>query len=129
MDKQYSKTFSGSDNSLKKGGEQMKILTIILAIAVAVFFAGSAIAVGPGKTLEFPGGDKGKVVFDGKTHADKGNKCADCHPKVFPMKGPGKEGAVKITAPHKAGEFCGTCHDGTKAFGQDEANCGKCHKK
>ncbi|OGW56659.1 MAG: hypothetical protein A2Z09_02365 [Nitrospirae bacterium RBG_16_43_8] len=108
----------------------MKILTIILAIAVAVVFAGSAIAVGPGKTLEFPGGEKGKVVFDGKIHADKGNKCAACHPAIFPMKGPGKEGTVKITAPHKAGEQCGTCHDGTKAFSStDEANCAKCHKK
>ena len=41
------------------------------------------------------------------------------------MKKPGAEGAAKIAAPHKAGEFYGTCHDGKKAFAQDAANCGK----
>lgn len=111
----------------------MRIITIILAIAVSVVFIGSAMAVAPGKTLEFPGGDKGKVVFDGKIHADKGNKCADCHPKIFPMKGPGKEGTAKITmADINAGKFCGVCHNGEKdkAFkSSDAANCAKCHKK
>jgi c(7)-type cytochrome triheme protein len=109
----------------------MRIITIILAIAVSVAFIGSAMAVPPGKTLEFPGGTSGKVVFDGKTHADKGNKCADCHPKIFPMKGPGKEGAATITmADINAGKFCGTCHNGEKSFkSSDEANCAKCHKK
>lgn len=111
----------------------MKIITIILAIAVAVVFAGSAMAVAPGKTLEFKGGDAGKVIFDGKTHADAGNKCAACHPAIFPMKGPGKEGAATITmADINAGKFCGICHNGDagKAFkSSDAANCVKCHKK
>ncbi len=107
----------------------MKILTILLTVAIAVVFVGSAMAVPPGKTAEFAGGKQGKVVFDGKTHADKGLKCNDCHTKIFPMKKPGAEGSAKITAPHKPGEFCGTCHDGKKAFAQTEENCGKCHKK
>ncbi|MBI5675753.1 MAG: cytochrome c3 family protein [Nitrospirae bacterium] len=109
----------------------MRIITIILAIAVSVAFIGSAMAVAPGKTLEFPGGDSGKVVFDGKTHADAGNKCKDCHPAIFPMKGPGKEGAATITmADINAGKFCGTCHNGEKAFKSSDATlCGKCHKK
>lgn len=110
----------------------MKIITVILAIVMAVAFTGGAMAVGPGKTLEFPGGDAGKVVFDGKTHGDAGNKCATCHPAIFPMKGPGKEGTATITmADIKAGKFCGTCHTGKeKAFNaSDDANCTKCHKK
>jgi c(7)-type cytochrome triheme protein len=109
----------------------MRIMTIILAILVSVVFIGGAMAVPPGKTLEFPGGDKGKVVFDGKEHAEKGSKCNACHPAIFPMKGPGKEGAAKITmADINAGKYCGTCHNGEKAFkSSDEANCGKCHKK
>jgi c(7)-type cytochrome triheme protein len=108
----------------------MKILTLVLAVAVAISFVSGAMAVGPGKTAEFAGGAQGKVTLDGKVHADKGLKCNDCHPKVFPMKKPGAEGSAKITAPHKAGEFCATCHDGTKAFSAvDEANCAKCHKK
>lgn len=102
----------------------MRISVILLTLIVAVAFVGSAFAVPPGKTVDYAGGAQGKVVFDGKTHADKGNKCNDCHTKVFQM----KKGSAKITAPHKSGEFCGSCHDGKKAFAQ-EGNCDKCHKK
>ncbi len=111
-----------------KGGEtKMKIFTVLLTLAIAVMFIGSAMAVPPGKTVEFAGGTAGKVVFDGKVHADKGLKCNDCHTKIFPM----KKGATKITmADINAGKFCGECHNGTKAFSaKDAANCGKCHKK
>ena len=105
----------------------MKIFTVVLAILVAVAFVGGAMAVPSGKTVEFEGGGQGKVVFDGKTHAEKGNKCNDCHPKLFQM----KKATAKITmADMNAGKNCGACHDGTKAFkSSDEANCGKCHKK
>jgi len=105
----------------------MRIFTVVLAILVAVAFVGGAMAVPSGKTVEFEGGAQGKVVFDGKTHAEKALKCNDCHPKVFPM----KKGTAKITmADMNAGKNCGTCHDGTKAFkSSDEANCAKCHKK
>ena len=105
----------------------MKKFTVILVILIAVAFVGNVMAVPGGKTVEFAGGDKGKVVFDGKAHADKGLKCAECHPKIFPM----KKGTTKITmAEMNAGKFCGECHNGTKAFKSgDEANCAKCHKK
>jgi c(7)-type cytochrome triheme protein len=112
----------------RKGGEKrMRILTILLTIAIAMMFVGSALAVGPGKTLEYPDGAMGKVTFDGKIHADKGLKCNDCHTKIFQM----KKGAAKMTmADINGGKFCGECHNGTKAFATKEAaNCGKCHKK
>jgi len=112
-----------------KGGEEMRILTVVLTLLIAIAFVSSAMAVGKGKTVEFAGGKEGKVVFDGTTHAEKAGACNSCHPKVFPMKKAGAEGSAKITAPHKAGEFCGTCHDGKKAFDQAGDNCGKCHKK
>lgn len=99
----------------------MKIFTLTLTLLITIAFVGSAIATGPGKTVDFAGGAMGKVVFDGKAHADKGNKCNDCHPKLFQM----KKGAVKITAPHKPGEFCASCHDGKKATNK----CTDCHKK
>jgi c(7)-type cytochrome triheme protein len=105
---------------------RVKILTLVLAVVIAVAFVSSVMAVPAGKTVEFAGATAGKVVFDGKTHADKGLKCNDCHPKIFQM----KKGTTKITAPHKAGEFCASCHDGKKApSAMDEANCAKCHKK
>jgi c(7)-type cytochrome triheme protein len=110
-----------------KGGENMRITVLLLTVLIAVAFVGSAFAVPAGKTVEFAGGDSGKVVFDGKIHADKGLKCGDCHTKIFKM----KKGSEKITmADMNAGKNCGTCHNGEKAFkSSDAANCGKCHKK
>lgn len=105
----------------------MKKFTIIVALIIAVAFVGSAFASPPGKTVEYAGGDAGKVVFDGNTHGVKqGMKCNDCHPKLFQM----KKGSFKMPCPHKADEFCGVCHDGKKTFGQIEPDtCAKCHQK
>lgn len=107
----------------------MKIVTIMLSILIAVAFViGSAMAVPPGKTVEYPDGDMGKVTFSGDTHGMKqGMKCADCHPKPFAM----KKGSFKETKEdHSKDVNCGICHNGTKAFSQtDEKNCTKCHKK
>lgn len=105
----------------------MRLVITLVTIAIAVVFIGSAMAVPPGKTVEYAGGGAGKVVFDGKIHADKGLKCNDCHTKIFQM----KKGAAKITmAEINAGKQCGECHNGTKAFkASDAANCAKCHKK
>lgn len=105
----------------------MRFLKSIISLAVIVLFAGSAMAVPSGKTVEFDGKGAGKVIFDGKVHADKGNKCNDCHTKIFQM----KKGTAKIKmADINAGKFCGECHNGTKAFKtSDAANCSKCHKK
>jgi c(7)-type cytochrome triheme protein len=101
---------------------------LVLILVVAVAFVGSAMAVPPGKTVEYPAGDQGKVIFSGDTHGMKqGMKCADCHPKPFAM----KKGAFKMTKEdHAKPDLCGKCHDGTKAFSQTvAADCCKCHKK
>lgn len=107
----------------------MKLAWLVAMTSALILSMGSAMAAPPGKTVEFAGGDHGKVVFDGKTHAAAGLKCGDCHtkPKLFAM----KKGGEKITmADINAGKFCGACHDGKKAFkAGDDANCGKCHKK
>ena len=103
---------------------------LVLALVVAVTFAmsASAFAVPAGKTVEFDGKGAGKVVFDGKIHADKGLKCVDCHQSgLFKM----KKGADAITMKDiNDGKFCGGCHNGTKSFSaKDPANCAKCHIK
>lgn len=107
----------------------MKFAQFLIAVVAAMAFIGGALAVPPGKTVEFAGGSAGKVVFDGKAHADKGLKCPDCHtkPKIFQM----KKGVDKITmATMNKGENCGVCHNGTKApKSSDAANCKTCHKK
>jgi c(7)-type cytochrome triheme protein len=100
-------------------------LAILITLLVTIAFLGSAMAVGPGKTVEYES-SMGKVTFTGKTHADAGGKCMDCHPKMFQM----KQGTFKMSVPHKVGENCGECHDGEKAFSQVGADsCKKCHVK
>lgn len=100
-----------------------KFIIVALAIVVMFVLTTSAFAVGPGKTVEYQKG--GKVIFDGKTHAAKA-KCNDCHPAIFKM----KKGAEMTMKDMEAGKYCGTCHNGTKAFGvNDPAQCAKCHKK
>jgi c(7)-type cytochrome triheme protein len=105
----------------------MKFARILAVFAALMLSLGNVMAVPPGKTVEFAS-PMGKVTFDGKAHADKGLKCADCHtkPKLFEM----KKGSDKITmAAMNEGKFCGTCHDGKKAFSvKAPADCVKCHK-
>lgn len=106
----------------------MKIAAIILSIVVSIALSAAVFAVTPGKSIEYPGGDAGKVIFNGDTHgAKQGMKCNDCHPKPFGM----KKGSFKMTKEsHNTGEYCGICHNGTRAFAQNsEADCGKCHLK
>jgi c(7)-type cytochrome triheme protein len=104
----------------------MRFMGLIFMILFLVAFAGSTFAVAPGNKIEYAGGSAGKVVFDGKVHADKGLKCTDCHTKIFPM----KKGAKMTMADINAGKYCGLCHNGGKAFKSgDPANCEKCHKK
>jgi len=100
------------------------ISTVFAALLLSI---GSASAVPPGRTVEFAS-PRGKVIFDGKLHADKGLKCADCHskPRLFEMKKGGDK--MNMAAMHE-GKFCGTCHDGKKAFGTSApADCMKCHQ-
>lgn len=105
----------------------MKIARILVGLFAAVAFSGLATAVPPGKTVEYAGGAAGKGVFDGEAHAAKGQKCNDCHPKVFKM----KSGQDKITMDGiNKGHFCGPCHNGEKApKASDPKNCKTCHKK
>jgi len=111
----------------------MKLATLFVTLFIAIAFVGSAMAVGPGKTVEYAGGDSGKVVYNGDTHGPaQGLKCADCHPKPFGM----KKGSFKMTKEdHSKPDYCGKCHDGKEHNGKvvfsqsTEADCGKCHKK
>lgn len=101
----------------------MRKVAALLTILALFAFVGTALAVAPGKTLEFPDGAMGKVIFDGKIHADAGKKCMDCHPKIFQM----KQGSTEITSPHENGVACWTCHTGEE--GMPTKTCTACHKK
>ncbi|WP_020677472.1 c(7)-type cytochrome triheme domain-containing protein [Geopsychrobacter electrodiphilus] len=99
---------------------------ILLIVAGLFFMSGAAIAVPSGKTLEFTKSPMGKVTFSGTEHAEAGIKCKECHnPEMFPKM---KQGTVKITMSKiYAGELCGKCHNGKRAF-EAKKNCARCHK-
>jgi c(7)-type cytochrome triheme protein len=107
----------------------VRIVTILIVVVIAFAFAGNSVASGPGKSIEYLGGDAGKVVFNGDTHGmAQGMKCNDCHPKLFAM----KQGEFKMTSEDHGDttKGCGVCHNGEKAFAQStEEDCGKCHMK
>lgn len=105
----------------------MKTQIFAHCLILVVATSGVALAVGPGKSLEFKGSPEGMVTFDGSTHKNAGLTCSDCHnPEVFPKM---KMGTVKITmADLYAGKYCGRCHDGKKAF-MIKDNCTRCHHK
>ena len=105
----------------------MRIRSMLTVLVVSAVLCGVALAVPPGRTLTFDKSPMGKVVFDGTIHQEAGFKCADCHnEKMFPKM---KQGTVKITmAKIYAGELCGVCHNGGRAFAA-QGNCARCHKR
>lgn len=78
-------------------------------------------------------GDKPPVVFSHKMHiTEQKLECKDCHVKVFQMKAgktAKKHGKLTMEA-MREGKFCGTCHNGERAFSVKlEDSCVKCHSK
>lgn len=102
----------------------MHTIRVTLLMLLALVFAGGAWAVPPGMTVEFTKSPMGKVVFDGKLHADKGQTCDKCHTAVFQM----KKGTAEIKmADHMEGKnHCFACHNGTVSF-KSQDNCARCH--
>jgi c(7)-type cytochrome triheme protein len=100
----------------------------IVFVVVAVFLgAGLAMAVPSGKVLEFNDSPTGVVKFSGEVHSKAGASCKECNTDgMFPKM---KQGSVKITmAEIYAGQQCGACHNGQKAF-DAKTNCNRCHIK
>jgi c(7)-type cytochrome triheme protein len=95
-------------------------------VSVALFAAG-AFAVPSGVTLSWPAKTAGAVVFDGTVHADKGLTCDACH--VGGMFQTRKDSTPINMEAIKKEQYCGSCHNGTKAFGtKDTKSCKRCHK-
>jgi len=77
---------------------------------------------GPTHVITIGSGDS-SVKFSHEPHG-RSFMCKDCHINMFPM----KSNKIKITmdAIYK-GQYCGSCHNGKKAFAS--AECNKCHAK
>ncbi len=120
----------------------MRLTTlVVLAVLGAVLFSpvltATVQAQGP-KDVTFEGAkdSPGPVTFSHAKHKEAGaDKCAACHPKIFPKMKKGGAGPLTMEK-MKAGELCGSCHNGKTKIGDkvafsvdDKANCDKCHKK
>lgn len=104
----------------------MKKSLLLLAVLLVVGVT-AAVAVPPGKTLSFDKSALGNVEFSGAVHKGAGVSCKECHNKdMFPKM---KKGTVEITMKRiYAGELCGSCHNGDRAF-EAKKSCNRCHKK
>jgi c(7)-type cytochrome triheme protein len=102
--------------------------TTLFIVFMAIVLAGTAIAVSPGKKVEYEGGPLGKVVFYGAAHDEAGYRCMDCHNKVFSIR-PSEKSRITVSD-HVHGKLCGVCHNGEKSFSvEDKEDCSKCHKE
>lgn len=69
----------------------------------------------------------GKVTFNHETHVDADKPaCTNCHPREFRMLKTTTRAPITHDDMGK-GRHCGSCHDGTKAFGMDD--CTFCHQQ
>ena len=100
-----------------------KATKLAAALMVVAMAATQAFAVPSGKSVQWKT-PMGTVTFKGADHAGKGIKCSACHPKIWKM----KKGAAMKMADINAGKYCGSCHNGKRAF-KPAGNCAKCHKK
>jgi c(7)-type cytochrome triheme protein len=106
---------------------------IALIVVAALAIGGLAFAGEPAPLTKLPKPaalkkdekSPGTVLFKHDTHVKmRSPDCTTCHPKMWSI----RPGAKKPEIKHKAmkkGEYCGRCHESTKAFGLDE--CDKCH--
>jgi c(7)-type cytochrome triheme protein len=106
---------------------------IALIVVAALTLGGLAFAGEPAPLSKLPKPaaikkdekSPGTVTFKHDTHVKmRAPDCTNCHPKMWSI----RPGAKKPEIKHKQmkkGEYCGKCHESTKAFGLDE--CDKCH--
>lgn len=70
----------------------------------------------------------GDVTFSHDNHiTDRGYKCDDCHPAIFPME-KRKDDKKRKMSDMRSKKACGVCHNGKNAFDVG-SNCYICHKK
>jgi len=69
------------------------------------------------------------VVFSHQNHKSVGMVCNDCHDALFKKKqGSTDVDNVLTMKALRKGKYCGSCHDGSRAFSVRK-HCKKCHQK
>ena len=110
------------------------LITLVgVAFISAIGVVSSVEAQKPPAPITFEKGkdSPGPVTFDHELHSKANDKCTACHTKIFKMK-KGTSGNLTMDK-MKAGESCGTCHNGkTEVKGKKlfaTESCDTCHKK
>lgn len=105
--------------------------TVVIVVCLFIFSA----SLVPTAFAEEDGGDVllkdtkrlGYVLFSHQKHKEAGNKCENCHPKIFKKEiGSSDTGNAITMKTLRKGAFCGQCHNGKKAF-KVMSKCKKCH--
>lgn len=104
----------------------MKRVFPVSSLIVVFLFSGIALGRIGGGNIVFTPQKAGEVIFSHDSHvSNAGLKCTDCHASLYNT----KEKHRKVTmAQMQAGQSCGACHKGEKAFSVKE-NCNTCHQK
>ena len=105
----------------------MKRARSLLLLALLTAWPGTSLATDGGKSLRYGGGGQGTVMFDGRLHASKGFRCADCHTKLFDT----KKVAHITMADHFTDKACFKCHNNNNKTDPLTASrdCATCHRK
>ena len=124
-----------SDDVIVREGGPMKIRMLVFSltvfVAVGLFWNGALIrAYGDIGNIVFEDTKSfAPVVFSHKSHKSAGSGCADCHDVMFKkQKGNTDRNNALTMKTLRAGEYCGSCHDGKKAFSASK-KCKQCHHK
>lgn len=113
--------------------KQLYLTGAIVVLATIILWLGAKPVMNQAVPPDFSYGEKnplGSVPFSHKLHVtEKKLQCPECHTKIFQMKKMAAASQMKM-AKLNEGDYCGKCHDGTKAFAtKDTKACSKCHVK
>jgi c(7)-type cytochrome triheme protein len=86
---------------------------------------GAALRLPPDYNFRSENLSPGAVTFSHTRHVARGSEaCTNCHPKLYPMRRPGRQKANFHIDRRMYG--CEACHNGVRAFSVDR-ECGLCH--
>ena len=109
----------------------MLVFSMTVLVAISLLWGGPPVQADdrPGKIVFKDTKSFAPVPFDHDTHKSAGIGCGDCHDGLFKKKsGSTDEGNALTMKALRKGKYCGSCHNGKKAFSSSK-NCKKCHQK
>jgi c(7)-type cytochrome triheme protein len=114
---------------MNKNMLRLSLLLLVLTAVVLSILPQETSARMPGGIYYKDTGEQAQVLFSHSVHLSYGNTCGDCHNKIFKKQiGRADSGNAMTMKTMAEGKFCGTCHDGKRAFNV-QGDCKECHFK